>query len=430
MTETKSRHRPKRQFPDAKRHLCPVEFKTCPYCGGQLKSTRTLYIDKAVQTLEGPVNVRAYGYQCTAPTCPHPEVRYHAVKEVLRISLPFGTYGLDVLACIGWQRDREHRQFVEIQRLLQARGLRISERHVGRLYRQYLALLAGLTEELAAQLKATEQKYGGVIWGLDGLQPDQDGTQLYVLYEVLSGTPVAAAWLDKRDSAHLHAWLEPYGQLGLKVLATLSDGEEAEVAALQAVWPGVPHQICQVHFLGNLAQPIREGDERLRQALADRLGKLPPVPGNAVTAQARPPARTLDLTVPPTKGGPVPTASAGQPGTPSEASGRERAGSGGPGLTESDPPAALAADEDAVVRLQELELQFRKAFQDALCRRSRKPSAFGGLAGYDQLHSLVCALQLQLPQGGSSYLHTLLAQGQRAVHDKADLAPDVRRARG
>jgi hypothetical protein len=68
---------------------------------------------------------------------------------------------------------------------------------VGRLYRQYLALLAGLTASIVATLQETEAKYGGLIWALDGLQPDQDGTQLYVLYEILSHTPVAAAWISR-----------------------------------------------------------------------------------------------------------------------------------------------------------------------------------------------------------------------------------------
>lgn len=272
MKETKPRHRPKRQFPNAKRQVCQPELKKCLYCGSRLKSTCTLYIDKQVQTLAGPVNVRAYGYQCPHSTCPHPEKRYQAVKEVLRVSLPFGTYGLDVIAFIGWQRDREHRQFQEIQSMLQGRGIEISERHVGRLYRQYLALLAGMNGELAVRLKETEREYGGVIWATDGLQPDQNGPQMYVLYEVLSGEAVAAAWFDKRDRVHLQAWLAPYGQLELKVLATLCDGEEAEIRAMEAVWPGKPHQMCHVHFLGDIAQPIQAGDRQLRASLVESFG--------------------------------------------------------------------------------------------------------------------------------------------------------------
>lgn len=425
MKKTQPAHRPKRQFPEAQRQLCQPELKHCPYCGEHLKSTRTLYVNKHVQTLEGPVNVRAYGYYCPNAGCPHPEVRYRAVKEVLRTSLPHGTYGLDVIAFIGWQRDRAYRQFVEIQELLNEEGVAISERHVGRLYRQYLALLAGMNEELAAQLKETEQSYGGVIWGLDGLQPDQDGTQLYVLYEVLSGTPVGAAWLDKRDAEHLQGWLEPYGALGLHVLATLSDGEDAEVAAMQAVWSEAPHQICQMHALGNMAAPIRAADERLKKVLADHLGPLPPVPGDADTAQAGPAARTLDVVITPTDGEGGSEADTAPTETASDVSETERSGEGEP-----DPPAGDASRAEGVpaVRMRELELLFRKAFQDALHRPSRKPSTFGGLAGYDQLQSLVCALQFQLPAGGASYLHMLLAQAQRALEETAELAAEVRQA--
>ena len=298
-TERKAKHRPKRHFAEAKRKVCQPEIKTCPYCRNKLKSTGTLYIDKQVQTLKGPVNVRAYGYRCFNPSCPHPEKRYKATREVLRISLPFGTYGLDVIAFIGWQRDREYRQFKEIQPKLQEQEIGISERHVGRLYRQCLALLGGMNDELMARLKATEQEYGGVIWAMDALEPDKNGPQMYVLYEVLSGEPVAAAWMEKRDTPHLRAWLEPYGQLDLKVLATLSDGEEAEIAAMEAVWPGIPHQMCHVHFLGDIAKPIREGDRRLRASLAESMGKLPPIPGDENTAQAKPKARTLELAMPP-----------------------------------------------------------------------------------------------------------------------------------
>jgi hypothetical protein len=394
-----------------------------------LQSTHNLHIDKIVQTLTGRVNVRAYGYRCSNPTCPHPEERYHAGKEVLRISLPFGTYGLDVLAFIGWQREREHRQLVEIQALLNERGIAISERHVGRLYRQYLALLAGLTDSIAATLKETEAKYGGVIWALDGLQPDQDGTQLYVLYEILSHTAVAAAWLDKRDALHLQAWLAAYGQLGLRVLATLSDGEGAEIKALKATWPGVAHQLCQVHFLGDAAEPIRDGDQRLRAALAMHLGRLPPVPDNPTAASAPPPARSLELAMPTLEGGAKASVAEEQKEAepePPDAPSDQATGSSPPAEEGTGEPEAQG---EAQRRVQELEIQFRKAFQDALHRPSRKPLTFGGLAGYEQLQSLVGTLQFQLPCAGRSYLHTLLERGQQALEETAELADDVRQAR-
>src|SRR5258706_14606783 len=62
------------------------------------------------------------------------------------------------------------------------------------------------------------------------------------------------------------------------VLATLSDGEKAVVAALKASWSQVPHQRCQLHFLNNIAKGALEVDGRLRQHLRQELGDLAAVP--------------------------------------------------------------------------------------------------------------------------------------------------------
>ena len=85
---------------------------------------------------------------------------YHASK-VLLISLPYCTYGLDVLAFIGWQHEHEHKQLVEIQKKLNDREIQVSERHVGRLHRQFLALLGGMNERVERRLRETEEKHGG-----------------------------------------------------------------------------------------------------------------------------------------------------------------------------------------------------------------------------------------------------------------------------
>jgi hypothetical protein len=471
MRVNKPKHRPKRQFPEAVRKVCQPELKVCLACGGDLKSTGSLYINKTVQTLVEPVNVRAYGYRCEEPECPEPERRYKAVKEVLRISLPKGTYGLDVIAFIGWYRDRQYRQYVEIQQLLQERGVQISERHVGRLYRQYLALLGGLSDQRQAKLKETAQKQGGVIWGLDGLQPDQDGTQLYVLYEIVSETAIAAAWLDKRDTAHIVAWLAPYSRLGVKVLATLSDGEEAEIEALKKLWPQAPHQMCQVHFLGDIGEPIREGDVKLRQEMRASLGGLPAVPiaQPSQPAGGTPPLLSLDreaesdlslmLTPVTVAEAPLEPASAIVPvreanlmsarelkPLPAQAEmvvnlepDRDQGRSSILDLPvaaspEADEPLILGPGErsspltQAQSRMQELETLFRKAFQEVCRQTSRKPLIFGGLAGYRLLQGLVMALASRLPKGGDSYLHTLLELGQQTLETVTPLAQQVQQA--
>jgi hypothetical protein len=233
--------------------------------------------------MKGPLFVAGKSKKCDSPDCSHAGHHYHA-SRVLRISLPQSTYGLDVLAFIGWQHEHEHKQFVETQELLNQRRIEVSERHVGRLYRQFLALLGGMNERVRRRLDETVEEHGGVIWGIDALQPEGHGTLLYVLYEVLSGTPVAGKQLDHPTAKDLVEWLAPYQELPYEVLATLSDGEKAIITALKRCWPNAPRQRCQEHYLGNLAEPVLEVDGKVQKWMRDELGGLPAVPTEPETA--------------------------------------------------------------------------------------------------------------------------------------------------
>jgi len=276
------RHRPQRSFPEAERVILECELEECVHCGRPLVPGGTWHVRKYVQTMRGPLFVAGKSKKCNWPDCSHSGHHYHASK-VLRISLPQSTYGLDVLTFIGWQHDQEHKQFVEIEEKLKQRGIEVSERHVGRLYRQFLALLGGMNKSVKQRLDETVEKHGGVIWGIDALQPEGHGTLLYVLYEVLSGTPVAGIQLDHPTAEELIEWLEPYQALPYQVLATLSDGEKAIIAALEIYWPDVPRQRCQAHYLGNLAEPVLKVDGKLQEWMQNDLGGLPTVPTESET---------------------------------------------------------------------------------------------------------------------------------------------------
>jgi hypothetical protein len=91
------RHRPSRRFADAKRLIFACDRQTCLHCGQPLTPRKTWYVKKYVQTLDGPVFVAGRSSRCLNPTCPHPRATYYA-SALLAISLPYSTYGLDVLA--------------------------------------------------------------------------------------------------------------------------------------------------------------------------------------------------------------------------------------------------------------------------------------------------------------------------------------------
>ena len=267
-------HRPQREFPEARRVIVESELDQCPHCGSRLQPRRNWHMRKYVQTMQGPLFVAGKSKECTNSECGHYGAHYYA-SGVLRISLPKSTYGLDVLAYIGWQHEHEHKQLVEIQRELNNCGVLINERNVGKLYRQFLALLGATSETIERQLQETVEEHGGLILGVDALQPEGHGSLLYVLYEVLSMTVVAAIQVEAANEEKLAAWLRPYQ--AYPVLATLSDGEERIIAALRAVWPTAPHQRCQEHFLSNVAGDVLGHDTQLRKQMRQDLGGLPKV---------------------------------------------------------------------------------------------------------------------------------------------------------
>ncbi len=271
------RHRPVQRFPNARRQILECPFVTCVHCGAALAPRIPWHAHKTVQTLRGPVFVAGKSKECVNPACAHVGLHYYAT-QLRMLALPYSTYGLDVLAFIGGQHEHEHRQLVEIQRALNARGVLINERTVGKLYRQFLALLGGLNAQKQARLAAAAAEQGGVVWAVDALQPEGDGTLLSVLYEAVSGTTVSALATPHASAGELSTWLAAAQALPYPVLATLSDGDAAIGSALRACWPAAPHQRCQVHFLNNLAAPVLEHDAQLRRQMRDTLGDLGPAP--------------------------------------------------------------------------------------------------------------------------------------------------------
>jgi hypothetical protein len=238
---------------------------------------------KTVQTLKGPLRVSGKTRECANPECSHVGAHYYASRVGL-ISLPKSTYGLDVLAYIGWRHDHEHKQLVEIQGELNRQGILINERNTGKLYRQFVAFLGVMSQATWQKLAETSASHGGLIWAMDALQPEVDGILLYVLYEVLSNTPVGAIQLTHATQAALMAWLQPYRELPFPVLATLSDGEKAIIEALHDSWPAAPHQRCQVHFLNNLVERVLPYDSLLGEWMRRDLGGLPKAPSRSKQA--------------------------------------------------------------------------------------------------------------------------------------------------
>ena len=230
-------------------------------------------------TLEGRWQLTVVIGQCPNPTCPLYHVRYHPEEEG-RWALPHGEFGLDVIAAIGAWRFKEHRSVPEMHQRLQARGLSISERAVTHLlhrYEELVTLRVTDQERLQARLKPQ----GRVILAIDGLQPDVGHEVLWVVRECLSTEILLARPLLSSTQGDLTALLTEVKHLldPLEVPFTgmISDGEEPIRSAVAFVFPGVPHQLCQFHYLKDALGPLYEADRHAKTQLKKHLRGVRPI---------------------------------------------------------------------------------------------------------------------------------------------------------
>jgi len=234
----------------------------CLQCGAALAYSHSVWA-QVVQCLTGPEHLTNLGYRCSNPACGFGRPVYRSARAEARQVKGSG-YGLDVVVRIGYLRFAEHRTREEIWReFSEQTPVQLSERHVQNLLEVYLALLRASEQEPGERLAPTVEEPGGIILALDGLQPEQGNEQLWVVREVFSGAVLGAANLQQASAPCLARLLRPIRAAGLPVLGVVSDAQESIRLAVAAVFPGVPHQLCQYHALREAAEPLWEADRHL-----------------------------------------------------------------------------------------------------------------------------------------------------------------------
>jgi len=270
--------------------LSPVQ-QTCWQCGGPMWVA--YHSRRTVATLDGLVALRLVVRRCQTVGCAAYHRAYRPEAEG-RLALPQGEFGLDVIALVGQLRFTECRSVPEIRRALVARGVSVAERTVTHLlarYEELVALAVGDADARADALRAQ----GAVVLALDGLQPDVGHEVLWVLRDVLSGTILLARSLLGATDVELMALLrEVVAALppGVAVRGVVSDGQRSIRSAVRTALPGVPHQLCQFHYLREAARPIYEADRHAKKELKKRVRGVRPVE-RRLAAQTGPRAEAL-----------------------------------------------------------------------------------------------------------------------------------------
>jgi transposase len=238
------------------------ELTRCPHCDSALVYSHPVWA-KPLQFIPGIEHVTNLGFRCSNPVCAHQHSVYRSAQAEAR-QIKGSGYGLDVVVRIGYLRFNAHQTREEIWRQLRDEtAIQLSERHVQNLLEVYLALLRASQQDLQTLLAPTVAEQGGLILSVDGLQPEQGNEQLWTVREVSSGRVLDAANLQQASAPVLAGLLRPIQETGLPVLGVISDAQESLRLAVAAVFPEVPHQLCQYHALREAAEPLWEADRHL-----------------------------------------------------------------------------------------------------------------------------------------------------------------------
>src|SRR5438874_4503303 len=256
--------------------LTPLKA-SCQQCGQPLWVG--YHGHRTVTKLDGLWKLTIVVRRCMQPECPCYHVAYRPEEEG-GWALPHGEFGLEVIALIGSFRFREHRSVPEMHRALLARGVSITERSVTNLMPRYEELVAlRVTDE--ERIKARLQKQGRVILAIDGLQPDVGHEVLWVVRDCLSEEILLARPLLSSSQGDLTTLLtevkEQLDQLKVPVKGVISDGQETIGSAVAFVFPEVPHQLCQLHYLKDAVDPLYEADRHAKTQLKKHVRGVRPL---------------------------------------------------------------------------------------------------------------------------------------------------------
>src|SRR3954469_19612422 len=262
-----------RPVPD--RHLALTTLTTaCPHCGRPLWAAYTNR--RTVITRDGSLRLAVQVRRCRDRACPLSGRPLRPEAEG-KIALPGYEFGLDLIALVGALRYAEHRSLPEIHRALTGRGVAICLRSVGNLLDRYDELLA-LSLADTARLRRLTAAAGRVILALDGLQPDVGHEVLWVLRDVLSGEVLLARSLLSSGQDDRARWIvEVKDALEVPIVGVVSDGQHSIRKAVAGALPGVPHQLCQFHYLREAARPVYEADRHAKVRLKKEVRGIRPI---------------------------------------------------------------------------------------------------------------------------------------------------------
>jgi hypothetical protein len=91
------------------------------------------------------------------------------------------------------------------------------------------------------------------------------------------GAPGTQSLLSGTEESLVALLGEVKGELKVPVLGVVSDGQHPIRRAVATVFPRVPHQLCQFHYLREAAKEVYEADRHAKKELKKRVRGVRPI---------------------------------------------------------------------------------------------------------------------------------------------------------
>lgn len=265
--------------------------RVCPGCGEE-QTYGYCTPGRNIRRLDGPLFVTSQVVHCRNGSCP---LRYRDMRppEEWSLAPPKLNMGFDVLARVGQFRYGEELTRAQILSRLRAEypDLSIGERSVQNLYELYGNLISG-TQLQEAELISEIESNGALVVGLDGAQPMKGHETVWFARDLISGRSLAAKSMRSTTARDLERFLRPVREFadehGIPVAGIVSDKEGNIVKAVRKVFPRVRHQLCQIHYINNVAKPLAAEDAVVHQKLKKGFRTLRDIERTIPSDQATP----------------------------------------------------------------------------------------------------------------------------------------------
>ena len=107
-----------------------------------------------------------------------------------------------------------------------------------------------------------------MIISIDGIQSDKGNERIYLVRDVLDfPCPVCRKCQFQRNGGHAHRSSHPSSNWAPPCWEWEVDAQVSEVSAVADLWPDVPHQTCQFHYLREASRPMYDLDQKTRTAM-------------------------------------------------------------------------------------------------------------------------------------------------------------------